>query len=635
MGRDSKRVFALGLIFIFSSIFIGGAYALGAFDTFQSQIQDRFFVKKEAPRDIIIFAIDDESIREIGAWPWPRAIFADLLRALDRAAAIGIDVNFAEPSRFGEADDAALEKALRAATPFVVLPIQKEAKSGLLLKPLERFAELATLGLTNVALDADGTARTTESMPSGVPLFGVQLATRDLSQAPSYIRVAYFGPARTITTIPVIDVLDGSLPARFIQDKTVLVGATAADLQDFVETPFGRMSGVEYHANVLATFADGAFFNETPRALGLLLITAVNALAVTLIFFVRTFARLLLSLGVLGLLIGISSIVLFGVETVVPVLYLLLGFLITSGVGILFQYITESREKQFIRKSFQYYLAPDVVEEISRNPKKLSLGGEERRLTILFSDIRGFTTIAESLTPSELMDKLNVYFTLMSDIVMERRGLVDKYIGDALMAFWGAPLENKGHAKDAARAAVLMMERLNALNAKWEKEGEPPFHIGIGLSTGNVVVGNMGSEKRFNYTIIGDEVNFAARLEGLTKTYGVSCLMGEVTRNEISNEPEFRTRELDLVLVKGKSEPRKVFQLVTKKMDDVGEKIFKEFEKGRVAYMNGEWERAISAFEKALSIGDDGPGRALLERAQALKKNPPKDWNGVFEFTTK
>jgi len=285
MGRDNKRAFALGLIFILSSALTGGAYALGAFDTFQNQILDRFFVKKEAPSNIVILAIDDESIRSVGAWPWPRAIFADLLGVLDGATAIGIDVNFAESSRFGEADDKALEEALRSATPFVVLPIQKETKSGLLLEPLDRFTEITVLGLTNVVLDADGTARTTEILPSGVPLFGYALLGRLREYIPSHIRIAYVGPARTITTIPVIDALDGSLPERFIKDKTVLVGATAADLQDFIETPFGRMAGVEYHANVVATLTEGAYFKETPFALGLLALVAMNLFAIAPIFF--------------------------------------------------------------------------------------------------------------------------------------------------------------------------------------------------------------------------------------------------------------------------------------------------------------------------------------------------------------
>ena len=295
----------------------------------------------------------------------------------------------------------------------------------------------------------------------------------------------------------------------------------------------------------------------------------------------------------------------------------------------------ESREKRFIRNSFQYYLTPEVIDELLRNPEKLKLGGESKEIVVFFSDIRSFTTISEGLSPTQLTHLLNEYLTAMTDIIMDHRGVVDKYIGDAVMAFWGAPITNPDKAKDACEAAIKMLHALGELNVQWEKKGSPRISVGMGINMGDLVVGNMGSRRRFNYTLMGDEVNFASRLEGLTKYYHVQCLISESVQKAIAPYPHFIARMLDDVIVKGKKEPKKIFELITGSADEKFLRATDLFERGRTHYVHGEWDAAIDAFQAAIEINNDGPSRTFLERAYELKKNPPSDWKGIYEFTSK
>ncbi len=236
----------------------------------------------------------------------------------------------------------------------------------------------------------------------------------------------------------------------------------------------------------------------------------------------------------------------------------------------------------------------------------------------------------------------------MTDIIMAHNGLVDKYIGDAIMAFWGAPLDNENQASDAAAASVAMLAALKGLNEHWKSRGLPQIGIGIGINSGEAIVGNMGSAKRFNYTVMGDEVNFASRLEGLNKMYGSSCLVSEGTRNALLRESKAKAvvpekaaiRDLDLVTVKGKTEPKRIYELVpfgdsAEKGKAAVEVRLAKFEKARKSYEKGEWDAAIAGFREILAAGNDGPSKALLERAEEFKENPPESWNGVYAFHSK
>ncbi len=279
-----------------------------------------------------------------------------------------------------------------------------------------------------------------------------------------------------------------------------------------------------------------------------------------------------------------------------------------------------------------------VLEELLKNPKAVKLGGSEAEVTVFFSDIRGFTTISEKLTPRELTDLLNRYLTRMTDIILEDKGVVDKYIGDAIMAFWGAPLKDKDHPYLAVQSSLSMLEELDTFNAESEANGQLPINIGIGLNTGTVIVGNMGSTQRFDYTIMGDPVNLGSRIEGQTKTYGVRLLASEMTMAALKNtghDTKVFSREVDKVTVKGKKEPVSLFEIVERSREEKVRKILEDFTELRTLYYAGSWKEVVHLGEKILKIVDDGPTKVLIERAKEFVHHPPKDWTGVYELTSK
>jgi adenylate cyclase len=311
--------------------------------------------------------------------------------------------------------------------------------------------------------------------------------------------------------------------------------------------------------------------------------------------------------------------------------------MMTIYLGItIYRYVTEEREKKKIRGAFQYYLTASVINEMLKDPTKLKLGGDKKDLSVLFSDIRGFTTISEKMTPEELVHLLNEYLTAMTNVVFHHDGLLDKYMGDAIMAVFGAPLDQPDHALRACRTALDMMGELKKLQIKWSEEGRPVLDIGIGINTGDMVVGNMGSEMRFDYTVMGDSVNLGSRLEGINKEYGTNIIISEYTYDAVKDN--LFCRELDAVKVKGKKLPVRIYELLGERTD--GEKWSKyvvPFEEGLAKYKQGLWDEAIVCFMKALEARPtDAASHLYIERCQSLKENPPEgEWDGVFTMTKK
>jgi adenylate cyclase len=311
--------------------------------------------------------------------------------------------------------------------------------------------------------------------------------------------------------------------------------------------------------------------------------------------------------------------------------------MITIYLGIsVYRYITEEREKKKIRNAFQYYLTGSVINEMLKDPSKLKLGGDKKDLTVLFSDIRGFTTVSEKMSPEELVHLLNEYLTAMTNMVFKYDGLLDKYMGDAVMAVFGAPLDQPDHAFRACRTALGMMEELKKLQKKWAEEGKPVLDIGIGINSGDMVVGNMGSDMRFDYTVMGDMVNLGSRLEGVNKEYGTNVIISEYTYNDVKDE--LFCRELDSVIVKGKKLPVKIYELLGERKDaEKWEKSVGLFKEGLLKYRQGLWDEAIVSFRKVLEVKpDDAPSSLYIKRCEELKKKPPEGlWDGVFTMTRK
>ena len=629
--HKNRLSFLLICIGIFSVS--GLLYHFHLLDSWQDKFLDRFFITEQSDSSIIIVAVDDESLRTIGQWPWRRAVFAETLSHLLKAKVVGIDISFSEPSRYGTEDDAVLAQALRhlSETSTVVLPVQLSDRGAVSSRPLPAFSEYTQSGFVNIPLERDGVARQSTSVREHMSSFASLLAL-STNAVPEHYRIHYQGASGTFTAIPLSDVLAGSVPDKLFAGKTVLLGATAPDLHDFVGTPFGAMAGVEVHAHNIQTIRDRSYPSEIPPLAGFALLFVIILLAVSFTFYLRTLTKLLCVLLVLALLQNGVALFLFSHNLILPVLYLNLALICSAGLSILVQYVSESEEKKRIRKVFQYYLTPQVIEELLEHPEKLVLGGEKRHMTILFSDIADFTAMSEKLTPVELTTFMNEYLSAMTDIINDTGGVVDKYIGDAIMAFWGAPLLDSDQARHACESSLQMQRRLGELNKEWTTRGISEIKTRIGIASGDVVVGNMGSESRFNYTVMGDTVNLASRLEGVNKVYGTQTIASEQTKEA---SPTRSFREIDIVRVKGKKDPRKIYELLEDSVSETRTEQLALFEKAYREYQAGSWQETITLCTQILALGDDGPTSVLLERAVLYRTSPPMKWDGIHTFGAK
>ncbi|MBU4343873.1 MAG: adenylate/guanylate cyclase domain-containing protein [Proteobacteria bacterium] len=454
------------------------------------------------------------------------------------------------------------------------------------------------------------------------------------------ILINYRGAGKTFPHIPVTDILSNNIADTVVKDKIVIVGATAVGIYDLRVTPFETVfPGVEIHANVIDSILSKDFMYQPAWAA----IFDIMAIVV---------AGLILGLvlpkagGISGAAAGFSLFIghiflcqyLFSHKGLILNLVYPLSVIILVYISITaYKYFTESRQKRFIKNAFSTYLAPEVVKQLIESPEKLVLGGEERIITAFFSDIQGFTSISEGLAPEELVELLNEFLTEMTSIILKYKGTVDKFEGDAIIAFFGAPNELENQEEIACMACIDMQKRLSELREGWKISGKPELYMRIGLCTGQAVVGNMGSKTRMDYTMMGDTVNVAARLEGVNKIYGIYTLISETTYNESGNK--IIAREIDSINVVGKKKPVTVYQLLgyQKDIDEHMNKTIDNYSNGLYAYRNQDWEKAGSFFKMVLELTpDDGPSKVMLLRCDEYKINPPpKDWDGSFTMKTK
>ncbi|MCW0001175.1 adenylate/guanylate cyclase domain-containing protein [Pararhizobium sp. YC-54] len=540
---------------------------------------------KDSP---VIVAIDEPSMAEIGSqWPWPRALHARLIKALRAAGAkaIGLDVIFAEPSADPQ-NDAALADALG---PDVVLAGDEtlietpQADQFVRTEPLAEFtARGARTGIASVHLSGDGTLRQVPVYADGFAAQLAKVAGRPQQPISGPALLQTFGPARTYPTVSYYQALDPGqfLPDGFFRDRVVIIGLSLQNAPtlkaggaDAFATPFtvhtGHLvAGAEIQATIFDNIAHGLFITKAGHAAVIAAIALGALLAGGVVFRATGWPTTVVSIVVLALLIAASYAILRLSHIFISPIGPVLAYLSVAAGQAGLDYATERRSRRDITRAFSRYLSPALVARLADDPSQLKLGGERRTLTILFCDVRGFTTISEALKddPEQLTTLINRLLTPLSDIVLESGGTIDKYIGDCLMAFWNAPLDEPRHASLAVGAALKMLEAIEHLNEDLQREAAEAgiaarvLKIGIGVNTGDCVVGNMGSARRFDYSVLGDAVNLASRLEGESKNYGVPLLLGERTAS--LSATDFTIAELDSITVKGRTTLSPIFTVL-------------------------------------------------------------------------
>ncbi|MBI5006927.1 MAG: adenylate/guanylate cyclase domain-containing protein [Nitrosomonadales bacterium] len=451
--------------------------------------------------------------------------------------------------------------------------------------------------------------------------------------------VPYRGERGAFRYIPVSDALHGRLAQAELQNKIVLVGTSAPGLMDMRSTPVGEVyPGVEIHANMISGILNQDIRQNPPYVLGanVLLLLLVGVVLAILLPMLSPIQGTLLSAGVLALTVAVNGSLWQYGNIALPLAGGMIMVATLFALNMTYGYFIESRTKRQITGLFGQYVPSELVDEMSKNPEQVSMEGESREMTILFSDVRGFTTISEKLEPKELSLLMNEFLTPLSRVIYSHRGTIDKYMGDCIMAFWGAPLQDARHAYNAVLSGLEMQRTLTALQPRLREKGWPEIHVGVGINTGRVSVGNMGSEVRVAYTVMGDAVNLASRLEGITKEYGAAVLVGEATREEAH---EFVYRELDLVRVKGKDKPVAIFEplgLAGEVEPAVLEEV-KLFQQVLRLYRKQEWDKAELQLYNLLKIAPKTKlYEVYAERVAYYRNNPPgENWDGVFVFKTK
>jgi len=689
--------------------------------------------REQTIRPVAIVDIDEASLKDIGQWPWPRTVVADLITRLKEQGAlvIGFDVIFAEPDRMSPAvaaesfrglddetraklgtlpsNDEVLADAIKharvvvgqtgAPTPQPRSDAEMALQTGFAFKgpdpspflvtfpgllrnvlPIEQAA--AGRGLFSINPERDGIVRRVplvmEAQGVLVPSLSLEML-RVLSQTGAIIvhvdpagdgvqSVAirgleiptdergqifvHFNKTDRARYVSAKDVLQGKLSTDRLRGQLVLIGTSAIGLLDLKTTPVEAvMPGVEVHAQILESVLTRSLLVNPAYAIGAELIVAVLLGLAIIVAAPMLSATIVVVLGacLIAGLIGLSWYLFVAHSLLIDFTYPLISSWLIYLVFTFVNYFREQKQRQQIRSAFGFYLSPHMVEQLARSPEKLVLGGEERRMTILFSDVRGFTTISEHYKddPQGLTRLMNRFLTPLTNAIIERKGTIDKYIGDAIMAFWNAPVDDDEQEVNACDAALAMQERAAALNAELKEEADAdggafmPLRIGIGLNTGPCVVGNMGSDFRFNYSVLGDTVNVASRLEARTKDYRLPLVIGSRTAERASDK--FTTMEIDLIQVKGKKQPEAVFTVLGRgelEQDPHCRELRELNAQMLAAYRKQQWDDALELIERcrkaANGIDVSGLYDMYVERIATYRADPPPaDWDGVYEADSK
>jgi len=682
-------------VFVFAITFI--LYAAHIFDVWEWKTWDLrlrlFSDSSRASKNIVIFLVDQNSLdvyeKEMGvSWPWPREMYAYILEYCMEAGAkaVFMDFIFSESSVYGVDDDQKLADAIaRSGNVFLPISLSKRKKEveesySILLKkfaleenlfprhsshtmksvslPVEGFLSSAQgVGNSTFVQDKDGIYRRMPLLFSwndlhlpSIPLALARFSDENMRfndiplDSSNQMILRYHGPTGTYPSYSVAAIINSyvqfregklpQIPPETFKGKIVFIGGSAPGILDLRPTPFSPVyPGVE----ILATALDNILSKDYIRIpsplvlfffIGLLsLITAVGSSLMKKIWMTVPFVTLCLGLPV------VAACLAFGwgywLEFVAPLFAVVVSFI----AAMVLNYSFEGRQKRFIKSVFRHYLSPDVIDRVLEDPSLLRLGGEKRIITSFFSDVAGFTSISESLSPEELVNLLNDFLSEMTGIILSHGGTLDKYEGDAIIAFWNAPLDQPDHAVRACRAALECQKRLENLRSEFAQKSGHELFMRVGLNSGPAVVGNMGSHSRFDYTAMGDTINMASRLEGACKHYSVPILVGDTTFQMAKDA--IAAREVDLIRVVGKSKSERVYQILGEK-DQVSkeeQKSVAAFHEALDFYRNRKWDEAVHLFKK---MKDDRLSALYVSRIEQFRQNPPPDdWAGVYDLTQK
>jgi adenylate cyclase len=452
--------------------------------------------------------------------------------------------------------------------------------------------------------------------------------------------INYCGPESTFKYFSFCDVIDGKIPPDKFRNKIVFLGATASGLGDFIATPFSSQTpGVEKHATVTENILHEKFVVKGKWEV-LQDVIAIFCISLVLGICLPMLPSIWGAVASTSLWAGYNYYVyerFVNDGTWLNVTYPGITVIICFSTIMLYRFMSEEKRRKEVKSAFENFMDPKVVHEILKEPGEIKLGGEEREVTVYFSDIEKFSSISEKLNPTELIKLLNEYLSEMTDQILDHGGFLDKYIGDAIVAAFGAPLEQPDHAVKACLATIDNQQRLRELNVKFKEEGRLQIKARIGLNSGRVLVGNVGTTHRLSYTVIGDEVNLGARLEAANKYYGTYAMISERTYELAKDHIE--ARELDMIRVVGKETPVNVYELIDRKgqIQEAKREVLKLYDDGLKMYRKKEWQKAIAMFQKALNKDPhDGPSLVYMERCKAYAQDPPpKNWDGVYVLTEK
>ncbi len=454
------------------------------------------------------------------------------------------------------------------------------------------------------------------------------------------IMINYRWKEKIIPHISATNILNDKIPENSLKDKILLVGATAVGIYDLRVTPFQNdFPGLEIHGQVVDSILaqEYLYFPAWIKAVDILIIIILGLLTGIILTAAGATSG---AIGTIVMFVGhilLCQFLFNDYGIIVSAVYPLLVLIITYVSIVGYKYFAEESKKRFITDAFSTYLAPSVVKGLIESPESLELGGEQKNITAFFSDVQGFTSISENLTPKELVELLNEFLTAMTDIILGYEGTVDKFEGDAIIAFFGAPNTMENHAEVACRASIDMQKKLASMRSKWKLEGRPELKMRIGLYSGNAVVGNMGSVNRMDYTMMGDTVNIAARLEGVNKVYGTYSMAGESTLESVGDD--IFTRQIDHVAVVGRAEPVAIYQLLglNEEIDSKTKSAMDLYLEGVKCYRDQQWSKARKIFNDVLEIiPDDSPSVTMIKRCDEYEITPPVEgWDGSFSMTTK